>query len=256
MRLWPARRARDPRDSSADLGGAGEVTEAFSLDRPWSAAELWIGAAVFLPLWFVLYFVALVPLGPLAGLPGLSWDYASPIAANFVYLVTAGATASLFLWGRKQDLNRIVGLSVSWRHIPPILAALAAAVLVATVSLALIPPSAMEESESPAAEAAALQPEPWLDTFSMVVAAPVVEEILFRAVLFAGFTTVYGPFLGASVSSAIFAAYHLNLEMFLPHFAFGLLAAHLYRRAGSLAVPILFHSAWNALVLIVASVLS
>jgi membrane protease YdiL (CAAX protease family) len=118
------------------------------------------------------------------------------------------------------------------------------------INLALAPSPAPAASEP---GIAVLQPEPLLDTLSLVVAAPVVEEILFRLVLFAGFSAVYGPVRGAIFSSAIFAAYHLNVWMFPSHFFFGIVAAFLYLRTRSLLPSIVFHSSWNALVAIIVA---
>src|SRR3990172_9643421 len=123
MRFWPVRERKPPLDSVSlparppDRGGAS------SLDRPWSVAELWIGSAVVLPFWVVVYIVGFVPLQALVG---PTWDYASPILSNAVYVVIAAVTASMFLWGRKASLKVLFGPALSFRHSLLILAGVAA----------------------------------------------------------------------------------------------------------------------------------
>ncbi|HLC20751.1 MAG TPA: type II CAAX endopeptidase family protein [Candidatus Methylomirabilis sp.] len=249
MRFWPVRERKAPIESVSLPARPPDGDGASSLDRPWSVAELWIGSAVVLPFWVVVYLVGSVPLQALVG---PTWDYASPILSNAVYVAIAAVTASMFLWSRKAGLKVLFGPALSLRHILLILAGLAAMLAVDLVWVALMPPVS---PAMPTPGPAIPLPEPWLDVFSTVVAAPVVEEVLFRAVLFTGFSTFYGPFLGATFSSAIFAAYHINPPMFPSHFVFAMIAAYLYRRTRSLSCAILFHSSWNALLLILASVL-
>jgi membrane protease YdiL (CAAX protease family) len=252
--MSPAPGEAPPAQANGQWDGSSEL-EAGNQEGPvrrgvWSAAELWLGAVVVLPLLTVAFLLAAVPLAQLPLLSTASFDLATPIAGNVAYVVIAGATAGMFLWGRKIDVNAMMGPGLTLRSLLLVLAGLAVTLVLTFINLALAPSPAPAVSDP---GTALLQPEPLLDTLSAVVAAPVVEEILFRLVLFAGFSAVYGPVRGAIFSSAIFAAYHLNVWAFPHHFAFGIVAAFLYLRTRSLLPSVVFHSAWNALVTIVAA---
>ncbi len=78
------------------------------------------------------------------------------------------------------------------------------------------------------------------------VVAPFVEEMFFRGFLFQGFRQKYGWVNGLLLSSAIFAAAHLDLAALIPTFILGCLLAYLYQRTNSLWPGIILHFLVNA----------
>jgi membrane protease YdiL (CAAX protease family) len=74
-----------------------------------------------------------------------------------------------------------------------------------------------------------------------VVVAPFVEEIFFRGFLFQGFRQKYGWMRAMLLSSAIFAAAHLDPASLIPTFILGLVIAYLYQRSNSLWPGIILH---------------
>lgn len=74
-----------------------------------------------------------------------------------------------------------------------------------------------------------------------VVFAPFVEEIFFRGFLFQGFRQKYGWVSAMLLSSAIFAAAHLDLASLIPTFILGLLLAYLFHRSNSIWPGIILH---------------
>jgi membrane protease YdiL (CAAX protease family) len=76
--------------------------------------------------------------------------------------------------------------------------------------------------------------------------APLVEEIFFRGFLFQGFRERYGWVKGMLLSSAIFAAAHLQLVALIPTFILGCLLAYLYHRTNSVWPGIILHFLVNA----------
>jgi membrane protease YdiL (CAAX protease family) len=78
------------------------------------------------------------------------------------------------------------------------------------------------------------------------IIAPLVEEIFFRGFLFQGFRAHYGWKVGILLSSAIFAAAHLDLVAFIPTFILGSVLAYLYHRSNSVWPGILLHFLVNA----------
>jgi membrane protease YdiL (CAAX protease family) len=83
--------------------------------------------------------------------------------------------------------------------------------------------------------------------FVIVVAAPIAEETIFRGVLLPSLSEWLGEGWGIVVTSAVFAALHLNLFSFVPVFVVAWVLGLLYRRSGSLWVSIAGHASFNAL---------
>jgi membrane protease YdiL (CAAX protease family) len=77
--------------------------------------------------------------------------------------------------------------------------------------------------------------------------APVVEEILFRGILWPLARDHGWPRLGALAVSMAFALIHLNLAAFLPLCALGLFWIWLYERTGDLTSCMLSHGLFNGL---------
>jgi hypothetical protein len=88
---------------------------------------------------------------------------------------------------------------------------------------------------------------PWWLLAAGIVVAPVVEELFFRGFVFAGLRERYGWVTAALVSSALFAAIHLQPLAIPPVFIMGTIFAILYQRSGSIWPAILMHLATNAL---------
>jgi membrane protease YdiL (CAAX protease family) len=84
-------------------------------------------------------------------------------------------------------------------------------------------------------------------TLVAVILAPVFEEILFRGFLFRGLANSFGWVWGALISSAIFGAAHLQLDVFLPLAALGFVLAWAYHRTGSLWTNITMHALFNTI---------
>jgi membrane protease YdiL (CAAX protease family) len=78
------------------------------------------------------------------------------------------------------------------------------------------------------------------------VFAPLVEEIFFRGFLFQGFRERYGWPAGMLLSSAIFAAAHLDLVALIPTFILGNVLAYVYHRSNSVWPGIFLHFLVNA----------
>ncbi len=85
----------------------------------------------------------------------------------------------------------------------------------------------------------------WLSmTFVAVVAAPLVEEVLFRGLLLQRWSLKWGTPTAVVATSALFAVGHVEL---LGHFLFGVVMCALYLRTKSLWVPIVTHASNNLL---------
>ncbi|WP_460577619.1 lysostaphin resistance A-like protein [Hymenobacter coalescens] len=82
--------------------------------------------------------------------------------------------------------------------------------------------------------------------FTICVAAPVLEELLFRGVMLPGLERNYGSGKAILQSSLLFGLFHLNPAQAVSAFLLGLLAGWVYVRTRSLAACIWLHFLNNA----------
>ncbi len=87
-----------------------------------------------------------------------------------------------------------------------------------------------------------------------VIIAPLAEEVFFRGFLFRAFASSWGWVTGAVVSAAVFGVAHVQLDVFFPLFALGLMLAWVYKRTGSLWTSIALHALFNGLSVLVWAV--
>jgi membrane protease YdiL (CAAX protease family) len=78
-----------------------------------------------------------------------------------------------------------------------------------------------------------------------VALAPVIEELMFRGILYRWIRDRGRPCLALWGSALLFGAIHFNLLAFLPLTLFGVLLAWLYQRSGNLLLPIFTHAFFN-----------
>ena len=79
----------------------------------------------------------------------------------------------------------------------------------------------------------------------IVVFAPIVEEIIFRGLLYRFFKYLNKPKLAMATSSLLFALAHNNLQSLLPIFFLGCLLTRAYEHSQNILVPIAFHAIFN-----------
>ena len=84
-------------------------------------------------------------------------------------------------------------------------------------------------------------PISFLFLFVVGLAAPFLEEIIFRGFLFATMRNNFGPWRATVYSSLLFAALHQSLIAFFPIFFLAIALAYLYERTGSLWPSIMLH---------------
>lgn len=87
--------------------------------------------------------------------------------------------------------------------------------------------------------------EVWKQFIAIGVAAPVMEEVLFRGLIFRRLRTYCKFPLALVLSALIFAICHGNILQFIYAFLLGLLMAFLYEKFRNLMAPIVFHASAN-----------
>ena len=84
-----------------------------------------------------------------------------------------------------------------------------------------------------------------LIVLSAVLVAPVTEEFVFRHIFFSGAAYGIGEGPAAVLTAVLFSALHANLLQAPSLFFMSLILQAAYRRTGRLTVPILIHSLFN-----------
>ncbi len=85
-----------------------------------------------------------------------------------------------------------------------------------------------------------------LFAFSVVVLAPLSEELFFRGVLYRFLKGKFGATAALVVSGVLFGLIHFNFLGFLGLTTIGLMLAWSYERSGNIAVPMFLHASFNA----------
>ena len=90
----------------------------------------------------------------------------------------------------------------------------------------------------------------WVNLIYMAILPAVVEEFLFRGVLFQGFRNC-GLFKTAVMTSLMFALAHGNLNQFLYAFVVGMFFAYLVEASGSVYTSMIAHMCLNSVTVVV-----
>jgi membrane protease YdiL (CAAX protease family) len=224
-----------------------ETPVEYSLDAPWGLREALYGI------------VALIVISAISNallLAFLFLDDSPRIPAWALLLATlvlqVGLTASAVVLGPLHFRVSVAGLFgpvhlpiarlFGWGIGAVLLSITATAVLVALVSQIsdrFVPKPLPVELD--------LESLRLLSFVSIVLIAPVVEEIFFRGFLFSSLARSLSVWSAAAVSSAIFAATHVDVALLGPAFLSGIIFAGVYRKTGSLWPAILAHTAQNAI---------
>ena len=81
----------------------------------------------------------------------------------------------------------------------------------------------------------------------IVIIAPIIEEILFRGLIYRVIKRLLGPFFSAFISSLLFSFVHLNLLSFPYLFILGVILCVFYENENTIITPILVHSILNGI---------
>lgn len=88
------------------------------------------------------------------------------------------------------------------------------------------------------------------------VLAPLVEETLFRGIIFGSLQAYFGKWTAAVISAAIFSGLHLQAYGFFPRFILGIALVYLYDKYKSLYPSVALHALNNIVATLIAASLS
>lgn len=92
--------------------------------------------------------------------------------------------------------------------------------------------------------------------FLIAVAAPFIEETLFRGLLFGSLRPYFGCWTAIMISAAIFSALHFEVVGFFPRFVLGIGLGYLYVKHDSIFPSVGLHALNNLLAVIMISAFS
>jgi membrane protease YdiL (CAAX protease family) len=253
-----------------ELGSAAHITEsevasfedttASGSKRHWGPIVTlgqWLGAVVPLVLGTLLSMVVWAAITPGVEVGELTSIDMSVVESDGALLAIYGVvsnflvTAYLILVIRRTKIPVVEYLALrwpSWRDLALGVALLAIFVPLADFVTQLsgrdVVPAFMTDTYA-TAKAAGLLP---LYAFSLIVAAPVAEEIMFRGFLFRGLAQGWGTAAGILIPAALFAMVHTQYELFLlvQILVIAVLFGWLRARSGSLLLTIVLHAMMNA----------
>ncbi|MBK5241104.1 type II CAAX endopeptidase family protein [Clostridium sp.] len=94
---------------------------------------------------------------------------------------------------------------------------------------------------------------PILLILSLVVIAPIYEEVIFRGILLKGMANKINPNIALVVSALLFAVVHLNIPQGINAFLLGLITGFIYLKTESIYLSIFAHFVNNFLAITVSS---
>ena len=206
--------------------------------------------------WWILITYAIMQLSAIVGMPLLlSLDIELERIPGIwsMFSFTIGLVIILFLL-RPDIRNRHArserstrGEAIRWSVIGVVLvfAAQYAAALIEMFVLGIEPGSENTETIVEYAKA--------FPAFIIVISVigPILEEIVFRLVIFGALYKRFGFWIAGFASSLVFAAVHMDFTHLLVYTAMGFVFAFLYVKTGRILVPIIAHVALNLFVAIV-----
>ncbi|MGO4890520.1 CPBP family intramembrane glutamic endopeptidase [Anaerobacillus sp. MEB173] len=149
---------------------------------------------------------------------------------------------------RHQDYERVSrGEAIKWSFIG-IFLAYGAQIVAAMIEMQLLGIEPGSENTEILIEIAKLTPIFMLVT---AVIGPILEEIVFRKIIFGTLYKRYNFWIAAIISSLIFAAVHMDFTHLLIYTAMGFVFAYLYVRTKRIIVPIVAHVAMNSFVMLI-----
>ena len=211
--------------------------------------QLTIASALFA---VIVFFLVQVVVG--RGLQAL-WDEDLAAATLWSYLL-AGFGALLFCAIRLSGHRTAKLLPTPRGHLalalPLTMGACIAVGWVWLQLIQLVPP--LREIHERAQEMVTMRvdSEDWKTMFLMVVAAPIIEELLFRGYVFRVMQRAWSPKNAIAASALLFAIVHPGLS-FPPVFVLGLATAWLYFRWQKLWPGMLLHAGYNAALLVLSA---
>lgn len=188
------------------------------------------------------------------GVPFATYDQAvvNTIANIFVYGLTLMLIIGVPLWVRSQKTTLVdlgLGRLPVWKDFAWLIVGVAAYViltaLVNGVARVLVPGADYEQPQDIGFSDLTNQLQFLVTFISIVIVAPVAEEVMFRGYLFGKLRKTVKVWIAVILSALLFAVAHLQFNVALDTFALGVVLALLRVGSGSIWASILLHMLKN-----------
>lgn len=87
-----------------------------------------------------------------------------------------------------------------------------------------------------------------------IICSPVIEEVIFRKLIFGYLNAKTGFWFAALTSSVLFALAHANYANWLGYFFLSMFWSWVYKKTGNIMITIILHMSLNTIALIVMSI--
>lgn len=160
------------------------------------------------------------------------------------YLLSFGGTFGITHWLRKRNTNeKSYDLSLSSIKLMALVSITIVAIqfgITAPVVNSIYMPDFMKELMLELAAQNGV-----FSFITIVIAAPVLEELIFRGIILDGFLRKYSPLKSIVISSILFGIVHLNPWQFISALILGIFSGWIYYKTRKLSLSILIHSVNN-----------
>ncbi len=95
----------------------------------------------------------------------------------------------------------------------------------------------------------------FIEIVSAVIAAPVLEELFFRGMIYKRLRDIVNVKAAIIISALFFGAFHGNLVQLVYAFIIGLMLAYVYEKFKTIWVPIVFHMGANLISILITELL-
>ena len=219
---------------STDLQQPGAIPDPSEYSVPWTIFDTWLGVGMLALIDAILLIITL------RGSRASRAEFVQSAGVILLELAYLLPVVVIFVWKR-----------IDWRHLgfrkfEPKAMAIGCGLLIASYFIILLHNFILlrlgidTQGEMILRFMELLESPGWFFLVGIVF-APFVEEVFFRGFLFQGFRQKYGWISAMLLSSAIFAAAHLDLASLIPTFILGLLLAYLFHRSNSIWPGIILH---------------
>lgn len=183
---------------------------------------------------------------------------AAKIASGYWAVISFLLAFAIILWllrgDRDERTMRRLPLASSWMWaISGVFLALAAQSVAANIEWRLLGIEPGSENTRQIIDIIRLTP---LLVVVTSVIGPVLEELIFRKIIFGSLYEKYNFWLAALASSLLFALVHMDPEHLLLYTSMGMVFAFLYAKTGRIFVPMFAHVAMNTFVVAVQILLA
>lgn len=164
-----------------------------------------------------------------------------PADVNFIltYFISMITVYGMMLLIERVAFKRIAPVYNSCRGFDP-LAILMGVILMLAISVVLLPLDGVLPSDSRSF------PDGPLTLLSVVVLAPIFEEMIFRGRLYNILSRNSSPLMSASLSAIAFGVVHLEPTVIIEALFAGVVLSYFYLRKRSIITPIILHMCNNA----------